>query len=352
MVYCRRCGAQLEENACFCHKCGTQVIIIYAPSTTLKPNRKNHVLLMAVGLMIILVLSATIAVFLAVPSGYWSFSKPYQDSAPNVCTLNLNFETDIGEVNIISQKVGGNNLLLDVSGSGSGPSLEERPPVNVAFNNQTRGDVLDVSVKVTLEDTYLPMAHLDCTIYVDPVLNLNLNVTSHNGKVSFLANQTTTIQSLRLQTINGEVNTHLGKDIVITGDIALKTSVGTVNYCMNETLITANCTLTLAATTGEINIDITQTRASQGNLLVDTETTTGAINIGLVIDGSIAAKVTSELPNTLGDINLHLNNFIGAKTQVQSINYPATGNIEISNRVNSIGNINISANYRTNIIAN
>ena len=25
MTYCRRCGAKLEENARFCHKCGTQI---------------------------------------------------------------------------------------------------------------------------------------------------------------------------------------------------------------------------------------------------------------------------------------------------------------------------------------
>jgi hypothetical protein len=355
MPYCRKCGAQLEETARFCHKCGTSVVTYTppaAPSASPRPLRKDPLVVAAIGLVIILVSAAVIVALLTAPLSTWEMGMPYRDDSPEVNTLNLSFDADIGQINVFTQKMGENdNILIYVSAKGSQNIFGgTETPVTVTFDNQTTGDVLTVNARVSVENRFSSHADIDCNIYVDPALQLNLNITSHTGKVGFSADKATTIQNLKLQTTTGEVEAHLQKDVTIAGDITLQTTTGAVNYRMSETNIAANCTLNLKSTTGEINMDITQTKTLQGNLNVDAETATGSINLGLVIDGGVAAKITSQIP-ALGNIETRLNNFNGDKAAVQSNNYPAASNIEISNRVNGIGGININANYLTTTIA-
>jgi len=307
----------------------------------------------AIGLVGILVLSAVVVAFLVVPLSTWSISEPYRDDAPNVNTLNLNFEVDIGQVNIFTQKMGeNNNIFIYVSAEGSRSILGGGTgiPVTVTFDNQTEGGVLTVNSRVSVENRFSNRANINCNIYVDPALNLNLNVTAHTGQVSFSADKAITIQSLNLQTTTGAVEAHLQSSVTVAGDITLQTITGGVNYRMSETNIAANCTLNLKSTTGGVNMDITQTKTLQGNLNVNAETTTGSINLGLVIDGGVAAKIASQVP-TFGGIDTRLNNFSGDESLVQSVNYPAASNIDINNLVNGIGGVNINANYKTTAIA-
>lgn len=59
MTYCRRCGAQLEENAGFCHKCGTQVIAVL-PSLPVAPSKPPRTPISSS--TIILIVAVTVAV--------------------------------------------------------------------------------------------------------------------------------------------------------------------------------------------------------------------------------------------------------------------------------------------------
>lgn len=356
MPYCQRCGNPLDENARFCPKCGTPVATTVPPATAVpvkppKPLHKDPLVIGGIALIAILLSAVIVAALLIAPISTWNYGTPYTDSTPGVRNLNLNFHSDIGRVNVMTTQTGNSNILIYVSGNGSRGILGGSAiPLNVTFSNQTVGDTLTVDSAVTVTGSLSAMASVDIQIFVNPNLNLNLNVTSNTGKVSFNADKATTIQGLRLHTTAGEVEAQLQSNVTVAGNITLSTTTGAVNYRMSETNIVGNNTLALHSTTGTVTMDITQTKTLQGNLSVDAETTTGSINVGVGIDGGVAAKILSQTP-AFGDINTHLNNFQGNKTQIQSPNYPAVSNIEINNRVTGLGSINIQANYKTNIIS-
>jgi len=354
LPYCRRCGVQLEEKARFCPKCGTPVVTCMQPSAPTastkqpKPWHKDPLILAAIGLVVIIVSAVIIVAFLVAPFSTWDLGRTLEDYTPNVNTVNLNFQTNIGRVSINTLKIADNNIGIYVQANGSRGILGDSGeiPVNISFENQTVGNVLTVDSKVTVENRFSSRATVDIQIYLDPALNLNLNVTSLKGQVSFTADKPVTIQALSLHALTGEVQANLQEKVTLTGDIIIKTTTGAVNYRMSQTNIKSNSTLDLQSTTGTVTMDITQTKTLQGNLQVNADTVTGSINIGLRIDGGVSAKITSQT-GALGSIHADVNNFSGNKSPLQSNNYPAATNIDINSNVSGIGDVNIQATYQT-----
>ncbi len=356
MPYCRRCGTQLEENARFCHKCGTPVVTYIppvapaAPVAPPRPWRKDPYIGAAIGLLVILVSAAIIVGLLVAPLSTWSKGSSFGDNNPNVDTVNLNFVTDIGRVNIATMQLPDSNIGIYVMANGSRGILGgSESPVTITFDNQTAGSVLTVNAQVTIENAHMSRTQVTCQIYVNPALNLNINVSSTTGQVSFSADKATTIQSLNLQTTTGEVEANLQGNITVAGDISLRTTTGAVNFRMSENAVSGNHTINMQSTTGSVTMDITETKTLAGNLQVNADATTGSINIGLTIDNGVAAKITSHT-GTFGNIHTNLNNFSGDDALLQSSNYPATSNIEINNSVVT-GNVNVDANYKTTVIS-
>lgn len=312
--------------------------------------RRDPLIIAVIGLVIILITAVIVVAFLVTPVSPWNFNRSLEDDSPNVNTLNLNFETNIGRVSITTLKVADNNVGIYVQINGSrGIFSGTGDPVRITFDNRTVGSVLTVNSHVTVENAFSSRANVNVQIYVDPALNLNLNVTSVTGQVSFNADKATTIQSLSLQATTGEVEAHLQENVDVTGDISLRTNTGTVNYRMSETNIVGNCTLALQSTTGAVNMEIIQTQTLEGNLRVNAETTTGSINVGLKIDLGVGARIVSQAA-AFGNLNRDVKNFSGDGEDLRSNNYPAATNIEISNRINGFGDVNIQAAYQSAVI--
>jgi hypothetical protein len=315
-----------------------------------RPWHKDQYIVAAIGLVVILLSAAIVVGLLVAPLGSWSTSDSFADSDTNIDTVNLNFKTDIGRVNIATMQMPDSNIEIYVIANGSrGIMGGSNIPVTITFDNQTVGNTLNINSKVTIENAYTSRADVTCQIYVNPELNLNLNVTSTTGKVSFSADRATTIQSLSLQTTTGEVEANLQGNITVAGDISLRTTTGAINYRMDENAVSGNHTIDLKSTTGSVTLDITEIKTLAGNLQVNAAATTGSVNVGLTIDGGVSAKIVSQKP-ALGNIHTNLNNFQGNDTLLQSNNYPSASNIEINNSAVT-GSININANYKTTTIA-
>ncbi|NLF88829.1 zinc-ribbon domain-containing protein [Candidatus Bathyarchaeota archaeon] len=376
MPYCRRCGTQLEESARFCHRCGTPVdpnvqpqvqpAQTYPPypayqqtpppSTEAKqprPLHKEPLIIAAIALTVVLIAALIISAFMIAPVSPWSTSETLSDQTAGVDTLNLNFDINVGDVDVVPLQIGDRNILITVvaNGSRSSPGGGSSGPLTLTFDNQTNGGTLTVNSQIRIEDAYTSGANVGVTIYVDPALKLNLNISSAAGDVTFSADRNVVIESLNLQTTTGDVSANLG-NATLTGDVVLASSaLGNVNYRMSQNALEGNCTIQAKVTTGNANLDITETKALQGNLQVYSEAVTGNINLRLKIDGSVAAQIESQAP-ALGKVNTELNNFSGEKTLLQSHNYPSQANIEVSNTISGLGNVNIQADYITTIIYN
>jgi hypothetical protein len=350
LPYCRRCGAKLEDYDHFCPKCGTPALAYTAPASptqaarTVTPIKKDPIIAGGIALIVILIVAVVAVALLAAPLGTWNVNKSLTDQSSNIHALNLNFETDVGQVNVIALKVDNNNLGIYVVGNGSkGVFRSVNNPISVSFENTTEGDVLTINSKVNVETASSMNINLGIQIFVDPALILNLNVTSHAGQVSFSVDKSTTLQSLNLSTNAGAVDVTL-QNVTITGPISLKTNAGTINYRVNNVKVVGNCTAELHSNAGSVNPYFTQTKALGGNMQVNVQTNLGSIDLALAIDGDVGAKITSE--TSLGSIHVKSDsNFHGDLSPLQSNNYPATSNIDVDCHAN-IGSVNIDANYQ------
>jgi hypothetical protein len=351
LPYCRRCGTKLEEEAHFCHKCGTPVTTVStysppAPSAPMKPRplRKDPIIIGAIVLVALLVSGVIIAAILAAPISTITIDQTIQDKTVNVEKLNFNFEAGAAKVNVFTQNIDGNNFLVSIQGSASKGIFggDTGSPVQVTTTNDTLDGVQTVTVKLEEAAAFLRY-NIDCNIYVNPNLIRNLNVTSTAGEVTLVTDKPATFESLNLKSSAGAVGANL-QNATIAGNITLGTSAGTVDFRASQINVEGNYTVNLHSSAGSINVEIIQTHNLQGNLQVNAVTQFGSVNNRLTIDGDVGAKITSQ--TTLGSINLDVQRFSGNKSPIQSDNYPATSNIEINNRTNA-GSINIHADYQS-----
>ena len=215
--------------------------------------------------------------------------------------------------------------------------------MNVTFANETVGDVLTVNTNV-IEATgpFTNNIHITCTVYANPALNLNLNVTTQAGKITLSADKSATFQSVNLKANAGNVEATL-QNATITNNMSLVTQAGTAYFGLSQANVQGNQTVNLHSNAGSVNMDITQTQTLQGNLKVNADTNLGSVNLGLKID-RVGASIVSQ--TNLGNIHSDLNGFSGNQSPIQSDNYPAASNIEINNRTD-LGSININASYQS-----
>ncbi len=346
MPYCRRCGTKLDEDAHFCHKCGTPVAVFIpvpaAPIKPVRPIRKEPFVIAAIVLIVLLISAVIVSAILFAPASTLNFDQTNQDSHPNVDTLNLNLQADSAQVNIITQKINDQNILISTSATGSRSIFGSTNFVTVTFSNDTENNVLTVNTKVTdTTGSFISNRHVICTVYVNPALNLNLNVTTQTGKITLTSQTPATFQSLNLHTNAGAVEATL-QNATISGNFTLQTQAGTVYFGSNQANVLGNQTVELHSNAGSINMDITQTKTLQGNLQINSVTDLGSVTVGLQLDGAVGAKIVSQ--TNLGSIHPNVQHFSGNQSPIQSDNYPAASNIEINCRTN-LGSININAIY-------
>ncbi|MGD0203081.1 MAG: zinc-ribbon domain-containing protein [Candidatus Bathyarchaeia archaeon] len=118
MPYCRICGTKLEENARFCHKCGTPVATFTPAPPPARPTEKNPFLVP----VIILIAVVTIAIIVGVVI-FWTFYSVNFNQAnganqTNVHELSFNFQGDMAKVNVIAQNLIGKTVLITTSATG------------------------------------------------------------------------------------------------------------------------------------------------------------------------------------------------------------------------------------------
>ncbi len=93
LTYCDRCGTKVEENAHFCHKCGTPVVMHLPPpppATLATSFRKDPLILLAVVLISVLVVAVIAVAVFAGPIFSIDFNQTYSDNH-NINRVSLKF---------------------------------------------------------------------------------------------------------------------------------------------------------------------------------------------------------------------------------------------------------------------
>ena len=112
MPYCRICGTKLEENAHFCHKCGTPAAVLSPTAAPpVKAAEKNPFLVPTIVLIAVVVIAVIVGVvaFWALTSG--SFNQANGSNQSNGNQLSFNFHGNIAKASFAAQPLMGKTQL-------------------------------------------------------------------------------------------------------------------------------------------------------------------------------------------------------------------------------------------------
>jgi len=188
MPYCRRCGAKLDDDAKYCYHCGTPVnppahSASPTPPPKQEPLRRNPFFIPIIIIIVVAVSALVIAIVLSAPLLPVDFNDTSQINQPNVNRLNLDFHADIAEINVFTNLTG-QTIVMDVSASGSTNIFRSNEPVKFTVENSTVDNDEVVTARLTTDSApFAGNLKVVCNIYVNPDLDLILNVRSDIGEV-------------------------------------------------------------------------------------------------------------------------------------------------------------------------
>jgi cytoskeletal protein CcmA (bactofilin family) len=347
MPFCHRCGTKLDEDANFCQRCGVPVAIQNQATVTYRQRKVRNPFIIAAIVIAALIFSALIIAAISYAPFYpVNSSQTSEINQPHITSLNLNFQSDVSNVHVFTNLTD-KAFLVNVTTTGCTNVFGSSNPVKLTVENSTADGVLTVSVRVDFSGLPSGSLQVNSDIYVNPKMNLTLNVNSDVGTVSIDADSSAKIQALNLKAITGTVQVNVEKGASINGDLSLQTTTGTVSFSMDQADINGNVTVNLQSTTGSVNINATETQKFNGNIQFNATVQTGTVNLNsLLIDGEVGARIESH--TTLGKITVNVQQFSGNQSPLQTDNYPASCNIRMNLRATT-GDIHINAFYQTKI---
>ena len=342
MPYCWKCGAELKEGNKFCPACGTPV---GAPKAETKRRMKRKPISTLAIVLITLFVSAAVIVaiaFLPIRTVDITESRdaPYQTG---VDTLDLDFTADVAQVNVAFEDLSGKLVTLDVSVTGRVGVFGSLDVLDLTFDSTTDGNVLTVTSEVDIISRYSWSLNVTCDILIDPSMKASLDVKTSTGGIILNTQAGVVLDSLSLEATTGGVEAKLVENIRIDGDISLMTTTGSVKLSWDNVIVTKNFLVNAITTTGGVDVDINQDEELAGNITLRAEAITGGVDLAIAIQDDVGAKIESSVTTGGIDIDRQVG-FSGAESSLQSDNYPANTNFDVTLKTIT-GGIDIDAEY-------
>lgn len=309
-----------------------------AESFSLKP------VLILVGIVIAALVISSVALAPIYPV---NFSQTDEVDLEGYSSLNLDVIAEIAEINVIASAQTGKAVSITTSVTGSRGIFGSAEPFDIAFNH-TGTNELRAIYGILNRDNFFSNLNVVCNVYVDPSLNLSLRVQSTVGQVKFSSDVPVTIEKLDFDATTGNLQASLAQDVILAGDVSLRTTTGNIQFRMNQADVVGNVSVDARSTTGNIDLNITRYVKLNGNVEVNAQATTGQVNLDLAIDGDVGARIESQ--TSIGRITVDVERFSGNQSLIQSNNYPAASNFNFNFKT-TVGNINLRAAYLSSTTA-
>ncbi len=341
----------MDENARFCHVCGTPVVSVTAEAKATAPTRRRQYYILPVAILIAVLLTVVIiSALFFLPVYPVHFNQTNQVPKAEMNELLVDFQADIANVNVFFKNLPGNMVVLNVTADGSVGILgDPNQAVNVTFNHQTtnNSEVVIASVSRTTKWPTSYSLNVNCDVYIDPSANASLIFRSSIGNIVMNADNKATFQNIDLKTTTGNIKATLSKDVMVSGLTSLRSTTGNIKFIMDNAVVSGDASVNLKSTTGFVDLDLTATQNLLGNVTLNARTTTGAVSLFMVIEHDVGARIESE--TDIGMISADLQRFSGEESPLRSNNYPAASNFLVSLRTDT-GGINITASYGSSTV--
>jgi hypothetical protein len=350
MPFCRKCGAQLDEDARFCRKCGTPVeeLPVSAPppinkAATHRKERKS--VQFSTAILVGILLIATLSIITLVPIRPVDSTQSYTISQANINRMNIDFDADVADVNVFIKDLPDQLVLVDMFAKGTVGIFASDPPIELTVSNETANQAITVKGEIAKQNIWPLVMNLQvtCNIYVDYSAVLNFDIKTNVGDITMNEVDGTAIfQGLNLQTTTGNVEANITSHFTIERDVSISTTTGNAKLLWNNANVSDHTTINVKSTTGRVTTQVSQNTNLGRNVSLNAQTTTGNVNLDMKIGENVGAQITSH--TSTGQITLDANRFDGFQSPIRSRNYPASSNFEVTLETTT-GNIHIVAQY-------
>ncbi len=294
-------------------------------------------------IIVVLVVAAVAVAF--VPFQPVHFTQSNETSSAVVDKLYLIFNSDVSQVNVYLRDLPGNQLAAtNVTANGFRGIFGNDKPLAISFNERANSSTLTWMVTVTRAGGWSAVSPLNvvCDLFVDPSVTLAVSVTTGTGSIAMNADREATFEQLSLQATTGSVEANIGQDVTFSGPFSLQTTTGSAQLSWNNVAVSSNIPIDVKTTTGSAEVNITQPRQLGGNVTLNAQTVTGSVNLGMNIQGNVGARISAS--TSFGRVNVGEQGFSGQQVPIQSSNYPAASNFDVTLQATT-GGVNIDAVY-------
>jgi DUF4097 and DUF4098 domain-containing protein YvlB len=239
---------------------------------------------------------------------------------------------------------GNQRAATNVSATGWRGIFGTDHPLALAFSENLVGSTLEYSVNVSRAGGASIFNNLNvvCDVYVAPSVNLDIVVNTGTGSITMDADRNVTLTNLNLQATTGTVSATLREGVTISGDFSLETTTGRAQLTWLNAKVSGRVPINVKATTGSVDVNVTQAKQLGGNVTLNSETTTGGVTFAMDLQNDVAARIYAS--TVIGRVSVNQQGFSGNSAPLQSNNYPAGSNFEVTLGATT-GGININANF-------
>lgn len=294
---------------------------------------------------IILIAAVVSGVMAFVPLEPFSSEKDWSYQGTTLLeSLDIATDADVCDVEVAFADLSEGWVEVSMSAEGRSGYMAGEPEINFTVTSILNGANLIVSVVLDMDTgPTVSYGESDIVVTIDRSLPTFLEIDVDVGDVVITVPANTSLTGAEVHTDVGGLHVHLDEGAKVLGDVDLRSDVGSVNVDCVNAMFADGAVVSAVTGTGSIYLDVEQSATPEGNLTFDCLAGVGNVYLSLMIEGDVAAEVTSQA--NVGELETELVGFSGIDVHLVSDNHPDVWNIEFLLEAD-VGSVNIEAAWR------
>jgi hypothetical protein len=200
-----------------------------------------------------------------------------------VDTLILDFTADVAHVNVVFENLDDALVTLCLSIFGNVGVFAPDRLYDLAFDHAVVDNALTVTSELDVAELVgglsVTQLNVTCDLWIDSALTAGLTIQTSVGGIVVHTRLGTILLATSLETTTGGVEATLVSGVILSGDVSLTSTTGSIRLDWNNVLATKNLRVDVTTTTGGIDVEVKQDARLQPDVTLNAAVTTGGIKI-------------------------------------------------------------------------